>query len=209
MDLGNQIEKSVTAAEPSLGPPPAKKSCSSSVWKHFTVIAVDKTKVICNVCKSQISRGRDIKRLSTSAMHNNKHLKHPLPVLSANSPTSTNPPTSTNSLSQPCSAPACQFKSPVLAAFNAKQAYPPNHPTAKHTNSNTNTNTNFPPPQQIQIQIQIPTALHTPKYHVLWHQLQKKAQPIFSVFSGNVAAVSKMFVSFYWIDITLLCKGPS
>lgn len=140
MDLGNQIEKSVAAAEPSLGPPPAKKTCSSSVWKHFTVSAADKTKVICNVCKSQISRGRDIKHLSTSAMHNHMHLKHPLPVLSAN------PPTSTNSSSQPCSAPASQFQSPILAAFNAKQAYPPNHPTAKHTNSNTNTNTNtFPP----------------------------------------------------------------
>lgn len=115
MDLGNQIEKSVAAAEPSLGPPPAKKTCS--VWKHFTVIAADKTKVICNVCKSQISRGRDIKHLSTSAMHNHMHLKHPLLVLSAKPPTSTNPPTSTKSSSQPCSAPASQFQSPILAGI--------------------------------------------------------------------------------------------
>lgn len=108
MDLGNQIENSVAAAEPSLGPPPAKKTCSSSVWKHFTVSAADKTKVICNVCKSQISRGRDIKHLSTSAMHNHMHLKHPLLVLSAN------PPTSTKSPSQPCSAPASQFQSSIF-----------------------------------------------------------------------------------------------
>lgn len=48
----------------------------SVIWKYFTICDDDVTKVVCNICRRVVSRGKDLRHLSTSAMHNHVHYKH-------------------------------------------------------------------------------------------------------------------------------------
>lgn len=58
--------------------PPTKKQrrYKSAIWKYFTTCDEDVTKVVCNICKRVVSRGKDLAHLTTSAMHNHMHYKH-------------------------------------------------------------------------------------------------------------------------------------
>ncbi|XP_073326308.1 zinc finger BED domain-containing protein 4-like [Pagrus major] len=57
--------------------PPAKKHRrKSAIWKYFTTCDDDVTKVVCNICKRVVSRGKDLGHLTTSTMHNHMHYKH-------------------------------------------------------------------------------------------------------------------------------------
>lgn len=60
------------------GTPPTKKQRrnKSVIWKYFTICDNDFTKVVCNLCKRVVSRGKDLAHLTTSAMHNHMHYKH-------------------------------------------------------------------------------------------------------------------------------------
>lgn len=60
-------------------PPTATKKQrrnKSAIWKYFTTCDDDVTKVVCNICKRVVSRGKDLAHLTTSAMHNHMHYKH-------------------------------------------------------------------------------------------------------------------------------------
>lgn len=60
------------------GTPPTKKQRrnKSAIWKYFTTCDDDVTKVVCNICKRVVSRGKDLGHLTTSTMHNHMHYKH-------------------------------------------------------------------------------------------------------------------------------------
>lgn len=57
---------------------PAKKlrRYTSAIWKYYTMCGDDVTKVVCNICKVVVSRGKDLKHLTTSNMHNHMYYKH-------------------------------------------------------------------------------------------------------------------------------------
>ena len=74
---------------------------TSAAWEYFTTSLTEGTKVSCKLCKATISRGRDVKHLTTSVMHNHihMHLKHPFVTMSSQAPrarANTQPPATTN-----------------------------------------------------------------------------------------------------------------
>ncbi|XP_049437940.1 zinc finger BED domain-containing protein 4-like [Epinephelus fuscoguttatus] len=56
--------------------PTKKRRNKSAIWKYFTTCEDDVTKVMCNICKRVVSRGKDLGHLTTSTMHNHMHYKH-------------------------------------------------------------------------------------------------------------------------------------
>ena len=85
----------------------------SAIWEHFTTSPTEGT-VSYKLCKATISRGRNVKHLTTSVMHNHMHLKHPFETMSAQTP-----PARVYTQPQP----------PIMS--NPKPPYHHNHLTAK------------------------------------------------------------------------------
>ncbi len=56
--------------------PPTKKQrrSTSDIWQYFTTCDDDVTKVVCNICKRVMSRGKDFGHLTTTTMHN--HMRY-------------------------------------------------------------------------------------------------------------------------------------
>jgi len=48
----------------------------SAIWKYFTVCDDDVTKVACSICKRLVGRGKNLRHLTTSNMHNHMYYKH-------------------------------------------------------------------------------------------------------------------------------------
>ncbi|XP_041960023.1 zinc finger BED domain-containing protein 4-like isoform X2 [Alosa sapidissima] len=116
--------------------PPARKrrAVTSAIWEHFTTSSTDPTKVICKLCKTILSRGKNQKRLTTSSMHNHIHFKHP--ALSKTPPTQGHAPhhlASTLKLTaqKPRQDLMHNAQLPIMAVYNSNTLYPDDHPTAK------------------------------------------------------------------------------
>ncbi|XP_077421639.1 zinc finger BED domain-containing protein 4-like isoform X2 [Vanacampus margaritifer] len=126
---GSHLALTETNIAPGDGGPPTKKAKRTSVvWDFFTVCKNDKSKAICKLCNTNISRGKNSKHYNTTAQHNHllfiHHIKKP-----TGSATSSPSPGSIPIAIQlgDAKGSSAASSSPVTAAFAAKQPFHANH----------------------------------------------------------------------------------
>lgn len=78
VEVGDSANVTTVSTQHTGAAPPTTKQLKnkSAIRDHFSITATDVTKVICNLFKASVSRGKDVGHVTTTAIHNHMHYKH-------------------------------------------------------------------------------------------------------------------------------------